>query len=41
MQNESSSRREPVIPDFQFRYGRIFAADQGINLSRAGLGIRF
>ena len=28
-----------VIADFQFRYGRIFAADQGINLSRAGLGI--
>ncbi len=28
-----------VIVDFQFRYGRIFAPDQGINLSRAGLGI--
>jgi len=28
-----------VIADFQFRYGRIFAADQGINLSRAGLGV--
>jgi opacity protein-like surface antigen len=28
-----------VIADFQFRYGRIFAEDQGINLSRAGLGI--
>jgi opacity protein-like surface antigen len=28
-----------VIADFEFRYGRIFADDQGINLSRAGLGI--
>jgi opacity protein-like surface antigen len=28
-----------VFADFQFRYGRIFAEDQGINLSRAGLGI--
>jgi opacity protein-like surface antigen len=28
-----------VIADFQFRYGRIFAPDQGINLSRAGIGI--
>ncbi len=25
--------------DFQFRYGRIFAEDQGINVTRAGLGV--
>jgi opacity protein-like surface antigen len=30
---------EHVIVDFQYRYGRIFVPDQGINLNRAGLGI--
>ena len=32
-----------VSVDLQYRYGRIFAADQGINVSRAGigLGVRF
>ena len=35
--------KPPFVVDFQFRYGRIFAEDTGINLSRAGigLGIRF
>ncbi|HTK29520.1 MAG TPA: hypothetical protein VL309_08215 [Vicinamibacterales bacterium] len=28
-----------VVGDLQFRYGRIFAEGQGINMSRAGLGI--
>lgn len=28
-----------VFADFQFRYGRIFAEDQGINVGRAGIGI--
>jgi opacity protein-like surface antigen len=32
-----------VIVDFQYRYGRVFAAGQGINVNRAGagLGVRF
>lgn len=30
-----------LILDFQFRYGRIFAPDQGINVSRAGIGVGF
>ena len=28
-----------LLLDFQYRYGRIFADDQGINVSRAGLGV--
>ena len=28
-----------VVIDLHYRYGRIFAADQGINVSRAGIGI--
>lgn len=31
--------RSPFVADFQFRYGRIFASGEGINVSRAGLGI--
>ena len=32
-----------VIVDFQFRYGRLFTEDEGLNVSRAGigLGVRF
>jgi hypothetical protein len=32
-----------LVLDFQYRYGRIFADGQGINVSRAGLGfgVRF
>jgi opacity protein-like surface antigen len=34
---------ERVVIDLHYRYGRIFAPDQGINVSRAGigLGVRF
>ncbi len=28
-----------LIVDFQYRYGRVFTSDQGLNLSRAGIGI--
>jgi hypothetical protein len=28
-----------LVLDLQFRYGRIFAEDGGINVSRAGVGI--
>jgi opacity protein-like surface antigen len=28
-----------VIVDFQYRYGRVFTEDEGLNLSRAGIGI--
>jgi opacity protein-like surface antigen len=28
-----------VVVDLQYRYGRIFAADQGINVNRAGIGL--
>jgi opacity protein-like surface antigen len=28
-----------LVIDFQYRYARIFASDQGINLNRAGVGI--
>jgi opacity protein-like surface antigen len=28
-----------LIVDFQYRYGRIFTSDEGLNLSRAGVGI--
>jgi opacity protein-like surface antigen len=30
-----------LVLDFQFRYGRIFAPDQGINVSRAGIGVGY
>ena len=30
-----------VILDFQYRYGRIFADNQGINVNRVGVGIGF
>jgi hypothetical protein len=32
-----------VIVDFQYRYGRVFTSDQGLNINRAGvgLGVRF
>jgi opacity protein-like surface antigen len=30
---------QQVVLDFQFRYGRIFAEDQGINVTRAGIGV--
>jgi opacity protein-like surface antigen len=30
-----------LVFDFQFRYGRIFAPDSGINVSRAGIGVGF
>ena len=28
-----------LVLDFQYRYGRIFAGDEAINVSRAGLGV--
>ena len=28
-----------LIVDFQYRYGRVFTSDQGLNVSRAGVGI--
>jgi opacity protein-like surface antigen len=28
-----------LVVDFQYRYGRVFASDQGLNLNRAGVGI--
>jgi opacity protein-like surface antigen len=28
-----------LIIDFQYRYGRVFTEDEGLNLSRAGIGI--
>lgn len=28
-----------LIVDFQYRYGRVFTSDQGLNVSRAGIGI--
>jgi opacity protein-like surface antigen len=28
-----------LIVDFQYRYGRVFTSDEGLNLSRAGIGI--
>jgi len=31
--------RQTLIVDFQYRFGRIFADSQGINLSRAGIGV--
>ena len=30
-----------LVVDLQYRYGRIFADDGGINVSRAGVGIGF
>jgi opacity protein-like surface antigen len=30
---------ERLVVDFQYRFGRIFAQDQGINTNRAGVGI--
>ena len=30
-----------MILDFQYRYSRIFAPDQGINVNRAGIGVGF
>jgi opacity protein-like surface antigen len=30
---------ERLVVDFQYRYGRIFAENQGINVSRAGIGV--
>jgi len=30
---------QQLVVDFQIRFGRIFAEDQGINITRAGLGI--
>jgi opacity protein-like surface antigen len=31
--------RQTLIVDFQYRFGRIFADNQGINVSRAGIGV--
>jgi len=28
-----------IIIDFQYRYGRVFTEDEGLNVSRAGIGI--
>lgn len=28
-----------LVIDFQYRYGRVFTADQGTNVNRAGTGI--
>ena len=28
-----------LIIDFQYRYGRVFTEDEGLNVSRAGIGI--
>ncbi len=28
-----------LVVDFQYRYGRVFTSDQGLNVSRAGIGI--
>jgi opacity protein-like surface antigen len=28
-----------IIVDFQYRYGRVFTEDEGLNVSRAGIGI--
>jgi opacity protein-like surface antigen len=28
-----------LIVDFQYRYGRVFTSDQGLNINRAGVGI--
>jgi opacity protein-like surface antigen len=28
-----------LVVDFQYRYGRVFASDQGLNVNRAGVGI--
>jgi opacity protein-like surface antigen len=30
---------QKLIVDFQYRYGRVFTSDEGLNLSRAGVGI--
>jgi opacity protein-like surface antigen len=30
---------ERVVVDFQYRYGRVFVPDQGINVNRVGLGL--
>jgi opacity protein-like surface antigen len=30
---------QTLIVDFQYRYGRVFTSDQGLNVSRAGVGI--
>ena len=35
----SWSAWESLIVDFQYRYGRIFADTQGINVSRVGVGV--
>jgi opacity protein-like surface antigen len=32
---------ERVVLDLHYRYGRIFASDQGINVNRAGIGLGF
>jgi opacity protein-like surface antigen len=31
--------RQPLFVDFQYRYGRIFADNQGINVNRVGIGV--
>jgi hypothetical protein len=28
-----------LIIDLQYRYGRVFMSDEGLNISRAGVGI--
>ena len=33
------SAYQRLIVDFQFRYGRVFTEDEGLNVSRAGVGI--
>ncbi len=30
---------ERLVVDFQYRYGRVFAEDEGININRAGVGV--
>jgi opacity protein-like surface antigen len=30
---------QTLIVDFQYRYGRVFTSDQGLNVNRAGVGI--
>jgi opacity protein-like surface antigen len=31
--------RQPLVIDFQYRYGRIFADNQGISVNRVGVGV--
>jgi opacity protein-like surface antigen len=28
-----------LVVDFQYRYGRVFLSDEGLNINRAGVGI--